>query len=50
MQILNTEDVMHVSGAYSIGEFGYDVGYSLGYVFGGAAGHDLGIWIYDLTH
>ncbi len=50
MKTLNNAEIMQISGGYSIGDLGYDVGYSIGYVFGGGAGRDLGIWIYDTTH
>ena len=50
MKILNPNDTKQVVGGGIMNEMGYNVGYGLGYLFGGGAGRDLGNWIYDSLH
>lgn len=58
MKMLTNSHIMNVSGATNeVENVGYVVGYFLGsvasgigYTFGGGAGYQLGVVIYDVTH
>lgn len=47
MSEIKNEELLAISGGYSITDLGYDVGYGIGYVVSGNAGRDLGGWLYE---
>ncbi|MFA3792793.1 hypothetical protein AB6T38_16925 [Aliiglaciecola sp. SL4] len=48
---LNRNELIKISGGMPDNEVaGYAIGYGVGYVFGGKAGYQLGVSIYNLFH